>query len=88
MLNEMPRRSSPQASAHRVSENLVRSMASVVARWIEIHRQREQLAELEDHQLGDQRSAVYLAADTDPKYGHGFVFHEADEAGQPKQKTR
>ncbi|MER9552763.1 DUF1127 domain-containing protein [Mesorhizobium sp. M0322] len=27
-------------------------MASV-ARWIEIHRQREQLAELEDHQLAD-----------------------------------
>ncbi|MER9364972.1 DUF1127 domain-containing protein [Mesorhizobium sp. M0518] len=33
-------------------ENLVRSTASV-ARWIEIHRQREQLAELEDHQLAD-----------------------------------
>ncbi|WP_246462502.1 DUF1127 domain-containing protein [Mesorhizobium sangaii] len=27
-------------------------MASVV-RWIECHRQREQLAELEDHQLAD-----------------------------------
>ncbi|MER9022557.1 DUF1127 domain-containing protein [Mesorhizobium sp. M0815] len=52
LLIETPRRSSPQASAHRVLENLVRSMASV-ARWIEIHRQREQLAELEDHQLGD-----------------------------------
>ncbi|WP_432421278.1 DUF1127 domain-containing protein [Mesorhizobium huakuii] len=27
-------------------------MASV-ARWIELHRQREQLAELENHQLAD-----------------------------------
>jgi uncharacterized protein YjiS (DUF1127 family) len=52
MLIETPRRSSPQASTHRVMENLARSMASV-ARWIEIHRQREQLAELEDQQLAD-----------------------------------
>ncbi|ESX41306.1 MULTISPECIES: DUF1127 domain-containing protein [unclassified Mesorhizobium] len=52
MLIETPRRSSPQASAYRVMENLVRSMASV-ARWIEIRRQRAQLAELEDHQLAD-----------------------------------
>jgi uncharacterized protein YjiS (DUF1127 family) len=55
MLNPLlieTRRSSPQASAHRVMENLVRSMASV-ARWIDFHRQREQLAELEDHQLAD-----------------------------------
>ena len=49
---ETPRRSSPRANAHRIMENLVRSMASV-ARWIEFHRQREQLAELEDHQLAD-----------------------------------
>jgi uncharacterized protein YjiS (DUF1127 family) len=49
---ETPRRSSPKASTHRAMENLVRSIASV-ARWIEFHRQREQLAELEDHQLAD-----------------------------------
>ncbi|MER8791828.1 DUF1127 domain-containing protein [Mesorhizobium sp. M0983] len=52
MLIETPRRSAPQTSAYRVMENFVRSIASV-ARWIEIHRQREQLAELEDHQLAD-----------------------------------
>jgi uncharacterized protein YjiS (DUF1127 family) len=52
LLTETPRRSSPQTSAHRVMENLVRLMA-LVGRWIEIHRQREQLAELEDHQLAD-----------------------------------
>ncbi|MER9318511.1 DUF1127 domain-containing protein [Mesorhizobium sp. M0659] len=52
LLIETPKRSPPQESAHRVLEKLVRSMASV-ARWIEIHRQREQLAELEDHQLAD-----------------------------------
>ncbi|MER8847878.1 DUF1127 domain-containing protein [Mesorhizobium australicum] len=51
MLIETPRRSSPQASAYRVMENLVRSAS--VARWIEIRRQRAQLAELEDHQLAD-----------------------------------
>ncbi|WP_352973930.1 DUF1127 domain-containing protein [Mesorhizobium sp. M1142] len=33
-------------------DNLVRSIASV-ARWIEFHRQREQLAELENHQMAD-----------------------------------
>ncbi|WP_352562513.1 MULTISPECIES: DUF1127 domain-containing protein [unclassified Mesorhizobium] len=49
---ETPRRSPPQANAHRVMDNLLRSMGSV-ARWIEIHRQREQLAELEEHQLAD-----------------------------------
>ncbi|PZV34376.1 hypothetical protein B5V02_33070 [Mesorhizobium kowhaii] len=52
LLIETPRRSPPTASAHRVIENLVRSMASV-ARWIEFHRQREQLADLENHQLAD-----------------------------------
>lgn len=52
LLTGTPRRSSPQTKAHGVMENLERSMASVV-RWIECHRQREQLAELEDHQLAD-----------------------------------
>lgn len=52
LLNEPPRRSYSQVSATSVIENLERSMASVV-RWIEFHRQREQLAELEDHQLAD-----------------------------------
>ncbi|MER9291563.1 DUF1127 domain-containing protein [Mesorhizobium sp. M0510] len=33
-------------------EDLVRTLASV-ARWVEFHHQREQLAELEDHQLAD-----------------------------------
>ncbi|RUW81932.1 DUF1127 domain-containing protein [Mesorhizobium sp. M8A.F.Ca.ET.059.01.1.1] len=33
-------------------ESVVRSMASVL-RWIELHRQREQVAELENHQLAD-----------------------------------
>ncbi|WP_352732476.1 DUF1127 domain-containing protein [Mesorhizobium australicum] len=49
---DTPRCSPPQASAHSVMENLVRSMA-LVAHWIEIRRQRAQLAELEDHQLAD-----------------------------------
>lgn len=56
MLNPLmtgtPRRTSPYPRAHSVMENLERSMASVV-RWIEFHRQREQLADLEDYQLAD-----------------------------------
>ena len=38
--------------SHRVIENVVRPLMSV-SRWIELHCQREQLAELEDHHLAD-----------------------------------
>ncbi|RNJ41228.1 hypothetical protein B5V01_04795 [Mesorhizobium erdmanii] len=52
LLIETARRSSPPGSARRVIKSLVRSMTSV-ARWIEVHRQRVRLAELEDHHLAD-----------------------------------
>ena len=35
-----------------VFESVARSMASA-SRWIELHRQRERLDELEEHQLAD-----------------------------------
>jgi uncharacterized protein YjiS (DUF1127 family) len=44
--------SSPSTRPHRIIERVVRSIVAV-PRWLELHCQREQLAELEDHQLTD-----------------------------------
>jgi uncharacterized protein YjiS (DUF1127 family) len=56
MLDHVPtdaqRLSSPPARAHRAIEHVTRPVM-MVSRWIEFHCQREQLAELEDHQLAD-----------------------------------
>jgi uncharacterized protein YjiS (DUF1127 family) len=52
LLTDTRRLSSPPARAHRPVEFVVRPIM-VVLRWIEFHAQREQLAELEDHQLSD-----------------------------------
>ena len=45
-------RLSPPTRSHRAIENVMRPIM-IVSRWIDFHSQREQLAELEDHQLAD-----------------------------------
>jgi uncharacterized protein YjiS (DUF1127 family) len=52
LLTDTRRLSSPPARIHHAVEHGIRPMM-VVSRWIELHCQREQLAELEDHQLAD-----------------------------------
>jgi uncharacterized protein YjiS (DUF1127 family) len=52
LLTEAPTRASLSTRPNRVVENVRRSIASV-SRWIEFHRQREQLDEIEDDRLAD-----------------------------------
>jgi uncharacterized protein YjiS (DUF1127 family) len=52
LLAGTPRLSSPYMRARRVTGFVMRSLARV-PHWIELHRQREQLDELDDHQLAD-----------------------------------
>ena len=52
LLTEARRLSAPPVRAHRGIGHVARPMM-MVSRWVEFHRQREQLAELEDHQLAD-----------------------------------
>ncbi|WP_348630901.1 DUF1127 domain-containing protein [Mesorhizobium sp. M8A.F.Ca.ET.218.01.1.1] len=48
------RRPSPSMATHvRHIVNNVTGAIVMVSRWIQLHCQREQLAELEDHQLAD-----------------------------------
>ena len=49
LLIEARRLSPPRA---RATENVMRPIM-MVSRWLDLHSQREQLAELEDHQLAD-----------------------------------
>jgi uncharacterized protein YjiS (DUF1127 family) len=52
LLTAAPRRASLRNSPNRLVVNVMRSMARV-SRWIELHRQRDDLEELDDHQLAD-----------------------------------